>query len=78
MKLRQSLNSLNWVLDIAFREDESSVRKGFAAQNTAILRHIALNLLKKEKSAKVGIQHKRLNAGWDHSYLKGVLESITT
>jgi len=71
-------NSLHRVLDISFREDESRVKKDFAAQNTATLRHIALNLLKKEKTATVGIQNKRLTAGWDHKYLERVLDGITT
>ena len=56
-------NGLHWVLDIAFREDESRVRKGHGPQNFAILRHIALNLLKQEKTAKGGIRAKRLKAG---------------
>ena len=47
-------NGLHWVLDIAFREDENRVRQGHAAENFAVLRHIALNPLKQESSAKVG------------------------
>jgi predicted transposase YbfD/YdcC len=66
-------NSLHWVLDIAFREDESRIRKDHAPENVATLRHIALNLLKQEKSAKVGVKSKRLKAGWDESYLLKVL-----
>lgn len=66
-------NGLHWVLDIAFREDESRVRKGHAPQNFAILRHIALNLLKQETTAKGGIRAKRLKAGWDEDYLLKVL-----
>jgi predicted transposase YbfD/YdcC len=66
-------NGLHWVLDIAFREDDSRVRKGHAPQNLAVLRHIALNLLKQEKTAKIGIKNKRLQAGWDEAYLFQVL-----
>jgi len=47
-------NGLHWVLDIAFREDENRVRQGHAAENFAVLRHIALNLLKQASSATVG------------------------
>jgi predicted transposase YbfD/YdcC len=66
-------NKVHWVLDIAFREDECRIRKGNGAQNFAVLRHIALNLLKQEKTAKCGIKNKRLKAGWDESYLLRVL-----
>lgn len=66
-------NSLHWVLDVAFREDECRVRKDHAAENLAMLRHMALNLLKKETTLKRGIKSKRLNAGWDEHYLLKVL-----
>jgi len=66
-------NSLHWVLDIGFREDGSRIRKDYAPENVATLRHIALNLLKQEKTAKVGTKSKRLKAGWDESYLLKVL-----
>ncbi len=66
-------NSLHWVLDIAFREDESRVRVGYAAENMARLRQIAINLLNQEKSLKVGTKTKRLRAGWDNRYLLRVL-----
>ena len=66
-------NSVHWVLDLAFREDESRVRKDNAPQNLAVLRHMALNLLKQEKTARVGVHGKRLRAGWDHDYLLKLL-----
>lgn len=68
-------NSLHWVLDVSFREDESRIRKGKAPENFAVLRHIALNMIKKEKSAKKSIKSKRLRAGWDNDYLLKVLAS---
>lgn len=68
-------NSCHWVLDIAFREDESRLRKGNGAQNFALLRHIALNALKQESSLRIGIKNKRLRAGWDHNYLMKVLSA---
>jgi len=66
-------NGLHWVLDIGFREDESRIRQGHAAENMAVLRHIALNLLKQETSEHIGISNKRKLAGWDPNYLMKVL-----
>jgi predicted transposase YbfD/YdcC len=66
-------NGLHWVLDIAFNEDRSRVRKDNAPQNFAILRHMALNLLKQENSIKASIKSKRLRCGWDVDYLLKVL-----
>jgi predicted transposase YbfD/YdcC len=71
-------NSLHWVLDIAFREDECRLRKDHGAHNFAILRHIALNLLKQDERLKVGIKNKRLRAGWDQDYLLSVLRPLFT
>ena len=66
-------NKVHWVLDITFREDDCRVRKGNGPQNFAVLRHIALNLLRRESTAKCSIRAKRLKAGWDHDYLLKVL-----
>jgi len=66
-------NSLHWVLDVAFREDQCQIRKDNGAENFAMLRHIAVNLLKREKTAKVGVKIKRNKAAWDTNYLLKVL-----
>jgi predicted transposase YbfD/YdcC len=66
-------NTLHWRLDVSFDEDQSRVRVGHAAENLSTLRRIALNLLEREKTAKVGMKTKRLNAGWDERYLLKVL-----
>lgn len=66
-------NELHWTLDIAFDEDRCRVRKDNGAENFALLRHIALNLLKQEKTCKRGIKGKRLLAGWNRDYLLKVL-----
>lgn len=55
-------NSLYWVLDIGFREDESWIGSGYAAEHVNILRHIGINLQKQEKSYRLGIASKRKNA----------------
>ncbi len=71
-------NSFHWVLDIAFREDESRLRKDHGAQNFALLRHLALNALNQEDSLHIGIKNKRLRAGWDNDYLLKVLSTLIT
>ena len=68
-------NELHWVLDVALREDHSRVRKDQAPENFAVLRHIALNLLKQEKTAKGGMHAKQLQAAWNQDYLLKVLAS---
>ena len=69
-------NNLHWVLDVAFDEDHSRARQGNSAANLGMIRHITLNLLKNEKSSKVGIKTKRGKAGWDSRYLLKVLQVI--
>lgn len=56
-------NSLHWVLGIAFREDESRIRSGNAAESMNMNRHIGINLLKQEKSCRMRIASKRKNVG---------------
>ena len=69
-------NNLHWVLDIAFDEDANRARKGYSVANLAVIRHIALNLIKAEKTVKVGIKTKRLMAGWDNDYLLKIIGVI--
>ena len=66
-------NRLHWQLDVTFQEDQCRIRQGHADANFSILRRSALSLLKNEPTLKVGIKNKRLNAGWDESYLEKVL-----
>lgn len=67
-------NNLHWQLDVSFNEDAWRARQGNAAINMALLNKIALNLLKKEKTSKVGLKNRRLLAGWDERYLEKVLK----
>ncbi|MTI11965.1 ISAs1 family transposase, partial [Sansalvadorimonas verongulae] len=69
-------NSLHWVLDVAFSEDQSRARNGHAAENLAIARQIALNLLKQDSTIKLGIKNKRNTCGWSEEYLCHILGLI--
>lgn len=66
-------NGLHWVLDVSFNEDACRIRKDQGAQTFSVLRHIALNLLKRESQHKRGIKARRKRAGWDQDYLLQVL-----
>jgi predicted transposase YbfD/YdcC len=66
-------NQLHWVLDVAFREDQARSTLGYSGENLAVIRHLAVNLLTQEQSAKGGTHAKRLKAGWDDNYLLKVL-----
>ena len=67
--------NLHWSLDMSFREGQSRVHIGNAAENLAIVRRIALNLLKQEKTNKRRISCKRKKSGWDNQYLMKVLSA---
>lgn len=69
-------NCCHWGLDVGFNEDACRIRKNNGSENFAILRRIALNLLKGEKSAKLGVANKRLKAAWDNDYLITVLSTL--
>jgi predicted transposase YbfD/YdcC len=69
-------NQVHWVLDVSFHEDQSRIRAGHAAENFAVLRHIALNLLHQQQTKRVSLKGKRKKAGWDTDYLLQVLQGI--
>jgi len=71
-------NQLHWILDVGFREDQSRTTQGYSAENFAVIRHLAVNLLSQEKSAKGGTRAKRLKAGWDDHYLTQILAQVPT
>ena len=66
-------NKLHWQLDVSFNEDQNRLRSGYGAENFSLMNKIALNLLKNERSVKVGVKNKRLKAGWDNDYMMKVL-----
>jgi predicted transposase YbfD/YdcC len=70
-------NRLHWVLDMAFREDDCRIRVGHAPENLAIIRHFALNLLRREPSRRASVATKRLCAALDDSYLRSVLNGLS-
>jgi predicted transposase YbfD/YdcC len=66
-------NRVHWVLDVAMGEDTNRTRTGESAQNLALIRKLALNLLRRETSVQAGIAAKQKRAGWDHNYLLKIL-----
>lgn len=69
-------NGLHWVLDVAFDEDQSRIRSGYAAENIAAIRKIANNALKQCTSRKGGVKAKRLQAGWDDQFMQEILLAL--
>lgn len=67
-------NQLHWSLDVSFHEDQCRMRTGYGAENLNLLRHIALNTLKRDTTKKVGVKSKKKIASWDHSYLLSLLD----
>lgn len=69
-------NSLHWVLDVAFGEDQARIRTNNADQNMATVRKMVINVIKPDKSRKGGVKAKRLQAGWDNTYLKEIIDRM--
>jgi predicted transposase YbfD/YdcC len=65
-------NSLHWVLDVTFADDQSRLRKGHGARNMAVVRHFAINLVRAGND-KRSIRLRRKCAGWDLQYLAAIL-----
>lgn len=70
------VESLHWVLDVTFNEDQSRIRKGNAPQNMAVIRHIVLNMIKMAKPPKISIRATRKLAGWDQDTLLNIIMTI--
>jgi len=69
-------NSLHWVLDVVFNEDKARNRKDHSATNMAMIRHMAINLVKNDKSSKTSTRGRRLKAGWDDNYLLKLVSDV--
>ncbi len=67
-------NKLHYVLDVVFDEDRSRARIGRVSENLAVIRQMALNLLRREDTPKVSLTSKRLKAGWDNDFLLKVVK----
>jgi len=67
-------NNLHWSLDVSFAEDQCRARAGYSAEYLAVLRHIAVNILKSDKNKKLSIKTKQKCASWDHPYLLKILQ----
>lgn len=70
-------NSLHWTLDVTFSEDKSRIRKDHSPENFALLRRLAVNLLKQEKTFKGSLKMKRYRAAMDNNYLVQILSSAS-
>jgi predicted transposase YbfD/YdcC len=66
-------NSLHWVMDVTFKEDDSRIRRGVAAENMSVMRHLALNLIRKESVSKFSVPRKRRKASLYDEYREKVL-----
>ena len=69
-------NALHWVLDVTFREDESRIRRGVAAENMGVMRHLVLNLIKKDTSCNFSVPRKRRKAALYDGYREKLLNSV--
>lgn len=69
-------NSLHWVMDVTFREDECRIRKDHGGENVSWLRRLAITILKNDTTRKDSIRAKRIRAGYDLSFLKDVINAI--
>jgi predicted transposase YbfD/YdcC len=72
------IEALHWSLDVSFREDASRLRKDHGPENLALLRRLAVSLLKQGPPAKVGIAGQRKAAGWDDEHLLEILSASLT
>jgi len=71
-------NNLHWTLDMTFREDDSRMRSGYSAENFAMMRRIALTLVKRDTQSKRSLKRRRKICGYDNTYLERLLFNSDT
>ena len=69
-------NQLHWTLDMTFREDESRIRTEASPENFAIMRHIALNLIKNDTSRKASMKRKRFMAALEDDFRETIIRQV--
>jgi predicted transposase YbfD/YdcC len=69
-------NNLHWVLDVTFREDQCRIRDCVAAQNIALLRKIAINLVRRHQGSKASLRGRRKMAAWNNHYMEQIITGI--
>ena len=69
-------NSLHWVLDVSFREDDSRIRRDYSSENMGVFRHIVINAIRNEETAKKSLKGKRYKATLEPDYAEKVLSGI--
>ena len=69
-------NKLHWTLDMTFREDESRIRTEASPENFAIMRHIALNLIKNDTSRKASMKRKRFMAALEDDFREAIIRQV--
>jgi predicted transposase YbfD/YdcC len=69
-------NRLHWVLDVVFKDDLTRLRTGHAPENMAVVKHMAMNLLRQAKPT-ISVKNRRKRAGWNTSYLESLIRQTT-
>jgi predicted transposase YbfD/YdcC len=69
-------NKLHWVLDVTFKEDASRVRKDNGAENLSVIRHMAINIMRKDKSTKGSVKARRYKCALSPEYANKVLDGL--
>lgn len=67
------IESMRWVLDAIFKEDQSRLRRGYGAQNMALVRRLAFNIVRAGRGRK-SIKTARKAAGWNPAFLTSLLQ----